>query len=303
MNEVMSQILADLKAIKEINRRRQGGAPSAVATVGSTVGGAAGRATPPTIAQPSNTPVTPAPPPTTTAQPSPAATQMGNLPLQRTLPFQAQQMWALGQKQSTLDERGLNEMKQRLMSNLAKLKGKELQAIADAVVEKPLREAPQPTAEEVAFNQGSATAGATTPLMGWKGRPLYTEYGEKASTEYGQEPTHVFSPGIDIAADEGESIESFTDGTVVFAGSKRTLGKMIMVEADDGNLIVYQSLNSIGVKPGQRVKRGQGIGEVGSKPCWGTENRNTAVPHLHLQVRDPVTNKPIDPMTYLQQVR
>ena len=158
MNEVMSQILADLKVIKEINRRRRGGAPSAVATVGSTVGRAAGGAMPPTVAQPSNTPVMTAPPPTMTAQPPPAATQTGNLPPQRTLPFQAQQMWALGQKQSTLDERGLNEIKQRLISNLAKLKGKELQAvvdaIVDAVVEKPPGEAPQPTAEEVAFNQG-----------------------------------------------------------------------------------------------------------------------------------------------------
>lgn len=67
-------------------------------------------------------------------------------------------------------------------------------------------------------------------------------------------------------------------GTVRFAGWKGGYGNLIEVEHANGIRTRYGHLSGIGVAPGQAVRQGQKIGEMGST------GRSTGV-HLHYEVR------------------
>lgn len=84
--------------------------------------------------------------------------------------------------------------------------------------------------------------------------------------------------GLDIAARKGTPIKAAAGGTVVHAGWKGSLGKLIVVSHGNGVQTYYAHCNSIGVKVGQEVSQGEVIGKVGS-------TGNSTGPHLHLEIR------------------
>jgi murein DD-endopeptidase MepM/ murein hydrolase activator NlpD len=96
--------------------------------------------------------------------------------------------------------------------------------------------------------------------------------------------------GIDISIDKGTPIYSTGDGVVVFADkSIGGYGKLIRISHSNGLETWFGHLSKIDVRKGQRIKRGQKIGEVGSS------GRSTA-PHLHYEIR--YNNKPQNPLEY-----
>jgi murein DD-endopeptidase MepM/ murein hydrolase activator NlpD len=86
-----------------------------------------------------------------------------------------------------------------------------------------------------------------------------------------------FHPGVDISTPRGTKILSPADGVVVFVGRKRGYGNAIVVNHGYGVVTRYGHLDGPNVKNGQRVRRGDVIGFVGST------GRSTA-PHLHYEV-------------------
>ena len=84
--------------------------------------------------------------------------------------------------------------------------------------------------------------------------------------------------GLDIAARKGTPIKAAASGTVIHAGWKGSLGKLIVISHGNGVQTYYAHCNSINVYAGQTVSSGQKIGEVGS-------TGNSTGPHLHLEVR------------------
>lgn len=94
--------------------------------------------------------------------------------------------------------------------------------------------------------------------------------------------------GIDISAAGGTSVAAAGDGTVA-AITKNTNGVPILVIRHAGNLLtVYANLDSITVKKGDQVRRGQPIATVrASDPAF-----------LHFEVRQGMDS--VDPMPYLQ---
>lgn len=89
---------------------------------------------------------------------------------------------------------------------------------------------------------------------------------------------HEFHPGVDIAAHKGTPVMTTANGTVSFAGYKGSFGKVVFINHGFGIITRYGHLSSFHVKEGQKVKRGDVIGEVGST------GRSTG-PHLHYEVR------------------
>ena len=89
--------------------------------------------------------------------------------------------------------------------------------------------------------------------------------------------TRRFHYGLDISARRGTPVYATADGIVVY--SKRNGGYGLVVKLDHGFGFEtgYAHLSKMDVKPGQRVKRGEKIGEVGNT------GRSTA-PHLHYEV-------------------
>jgi len=88
-----------------------------------------------------------------------------------------------------------------------------------------------------------------------------------------------FHSGVDIPRAEGSSVRATREGTVVFAGWKGGYGWLIVLRHSDGYTTYYGHLSKIGASVGQRVRKGQHIGNVGHTGV-------TTGPHLHFEVRD-----------------
>ncbi len=95
--------------------------------------------------------------------------------------------------------------------------------------------------------------------------------------------------GIDLAAPKGSPVYATGKGQVVSAGSSPDYGNNVIVDHGYGYKTLYAHLDKIRVKKGQRLQRGDAIGEVGST------GRSTA-PHLHYEVRK--NNKTENPINY-----
>lgn len=88
--------------------------------------------------------------------------------------------------------------------------------------------------------------------------------------------------GVDIAAPVGTPIYAPADGVISLADDDLYFeGAMVLIDHGQGLISMYLHMNAIDVKPGQVVKRGEKIGEVGSKGrstgphlCWRLKWRN-----------------------------
>jgi len=121
------------------------------------------------------------------------------------------------------------------------------------------------------------------PVRGW----LTSRYGPRISPFTGRRQMHA---GIDIATRHGTPIVAPARGRVVFTGSRGPLGRSIVLDHGFGAKTVYGHLNTIEVRTGDRVERGQEIATVGNS------GRSTG-PHLHYSVE--VDKKSRDPLDYI----
>ncbi|HFB55288.1 MAG TPA: M23 family metallopeptidase [Hellea balneolensis] len=88
--------------------------------------------------------------------------------------------------------------------------------------------------------------------------------------------------GVDIAAPVGTPIYAPADGTVSLADDDLYFeGAMVLLDHGQGLISMYLHMSAIDVKPGQVVKRGEKLGEVGARGratgphlCWRLKWRN-----------------------------
>ena len=73
-----------------------------------------------------------------------------------------------------------------------------------------------------------------------------------------------FHYGIDLAAQSGEDILCFSDGTVTEVGQNETMGKYIRVSHEDGFASLYAHCGTVYVSKGQTVSAGEKLGLVGA---------------------------------------
>ena len=97
--------------------------------------------------------------------------------------------------------------------------------------------------------------------------------------------------GVDFAARSGTPIYATADGTVVHAGWSSGYGRPVKIQHQFGIETRYAHLSRMRVKVGQKVSRGQRIGDMGAS------GRVTGV-HLHYEVR--VGGKAVNPMIYIK---
>ncbi len=105
---------------------------------------------------------------------------------------------------------------------------------------------------------------------------------------------YEFHDGVDFAAWYGVPVYATAPGTVVFAGWSNLFGYHVILDHGYGYRTLYGHLSRIRVKRGQRVERGQRIGDVGS-------TGRSSGPHLHYSVY--LEGKPVDPRDYLDPVQ
>ncbi len=97
--------------------------------------------------------------------------------------------------------------------------------------------------------------------------------------------------GTDFAAPTGTPIYAPADGVVTFAGWSSGYGRLVKIQHEFGVETRYAHQNRIRVEVGQRVSRGDRIGDIGNS------GRSTG-PHLHYEIR--VGGRPVNPMIYIR---
>ena len=96
--------------------------------------------------------------------------------------------------------------------------------------------------------------------------------------------------GIDLAAPTGTPIYATADGTVERANWFGSYGNYIQIEHGNAIETRFGHLSRIVVTDGQKVRKGDLIGYV------GTTGRSTG-PHLHYEVR--IAGEPVDPRPFM----
>ncbi|MBP8946445.1 MAG: M23 family metallopeptidase [Bacteroidales bacterium] len=102
-----------------------------------------------------------------------------------------------------------------------------------------------------------------------------------------------FHQGLDLAGRIGTPIYATADGLVLdpYANSSMSgYGKVVVINHGFGYQTLYGHLSKILVKPGDKVKRGQIIGHMGS-------TGRSKGPHLHYEIHYKGT--PVNPINYL----
>ncbi|GAB6011410.1 M23 family metallopeptidase [Viscerimonas tarda] len=111
-------------------------------------------------------------------------------------------------------------------------------------------------------------------------------YGTRIDPIYG---TLRFHAGMDFTSREGTDVYVTGNGTVVYADWKQGFGKCIIVDHGFGYQTLYAHLSEYKAHVGQKMIRGEKIGEVGNT------GKSTG-PHLHYEVH--VKGKPDNPANY-----
>lgn len=97
--------------------------------------------------------------------------------------------------------------------------------------------------------------------------------------------------GQDLAGDYGTAIFATADGVVTYAGWENGYGRLIKIQHEFGIETRFGHLSQIRVEVGQRVSRGDRIGDMGNP------GRSTGT-HLHYEVR--IGGTAVNPVTFIK---
>jgi murein DD-endopeptidase MepM/ murein hydrolase activator NlpD len=117
--------------------------------------------------------------------------------------------------------------------------------------------------------------------------PIGSGFGVRADPFSGHAALHT---GLDFPSDSGTPIWAAAGGVVLSSQEHPAYGKLLDIDHGDNVVTRYAHTSKILVKPGDLVRRGQRIAEV------GTSGRSTG-PHLHFEVL--VGGTPQDPAKFL----
>ncbi|GLS87656.1 peptidase M23 [Cypionkella aquatica] len=100
--------------------------------------------------------------------------------------------------------------------------------------------------------------------------------------------------GQDMAGDYGTPIYSTADGVVTYAGWENGYGRLVKIQHAFGIETRYGHMSQIRAEVGQKVSRGDQIGDMGNS------GRSTGT-HLHYEIR--IGGSAINPMTFIKAAK
>ena len=116
---------------------------------------------------------------------------------------------------------------------------------------------------------------------------ITSHYGNRLDPFNGDRELHL---GLDISGIYGSSVHAPADGIIIYAQRKASYGNLVIVDHGNGLTTRHGHLSRFNARVGQRVRKNDVIGFV------GTTGRSTA-PHLHYEVRQ--NDHPVNPRNYL----
>ena len=116
---------------------------------------------------------------------------------------------------------------------------------------------------------------------------ISSDYGNRKHPKTGKVSFHH---GVDLAGTWQENVRVTAPGTVIYAGTEGSFGKVVRVEHDFGIVTTYAHLARITVRLGDYIGENHVIGKMGN-------TGRSAGAHLHYEVR--VNGKSIDPVKFM----
>ena len=122
----------------------------------------------------------------------------------------------------------------------------------------------------------------TAPTMLWEG-PFLQLANSAVESQFADFRTYIYQGekvdqqthlGFDLASVQHDAVKASNDGVVVFAEFLGIFGNTIILDHGLGLQTLYSHLSSFGVKPGDKVTKGQEIAKSGSTGMAGGD-------HLH----------------------
>jgi murein DD-endopeptidase MepM/ murein hydrolase activator NlpD len=147
-------------------------------------------------------------------------------------------------------------------------------------IEKNIHELDQFLLDKDSFLNSTPTI---LPADGW----ITSYFGQRISPYLKKLKMHE---GLDVGAPYGTPVRSPADGIVTFSGEKAGFGKFVQVDHGYGIETIYAHNQSLSVKVGQKVKRGNLLAAVGN-------TGHSTGPHLHYEVR--VNGIAVDPLYFI----
>lgn len=144
------------------------------------------------------------------------------------------------------------------------------------------------------------STGSSNSIWGWleNTTPSIWPVQGRLSSSFGkrQDPFHgtgSFHAGVDLKSNHGAPIVATADGLVTHSGWFAKYGKRVVLDHGNNGLSTsYAHMSKFYVRPGQIVRRGEVIGQVG-------QTGKSTSPHLHYEVR--YLGTPINPYRYLHK--
>ncbi|HOJ12078.1 MAG TPA: M23 family metallopeptidase [Clostridiales bacterium] len=212
-------------------------------------------------------------------------------------------------KDEVKNPQGTSDMDSLVTENVNLAGKKEFQKITISVQPKdfPIQyltisdDVDKSTRNDAAYEEYDKYIGAVrktdTPVKMWDGVFLKPVEG-RITTEFGMRrfvndaPTSYRHSGIDIAADRGTPVKATNSGKVILARHLILIGNTVLIDHGYGIISWNYHMDSIAVKEGDDLVKGQIIGKVGSTGF-------STGPHLHfaISVHDIFTN----PWTLFEQ--
>lgn len=121
------------------------------------------------------------------------------------------------------------------------------------------------------------------PTKGW----ITSYYGPRTSPYSGRLKMHE---GLDIGAQIGTNIVAPADGVITFSGHRPGFGNFVQIDHGYGLETIYGHAQTLRVRNGQKVQRGNLIAQVGNTGL-------STGPHVHYEVR--VNGIAVDPLYFI----
>ena len=118
--------------------------------------------------------------------------------------------------------------------------------------------------------------------------PVSSSYGWREHPIEGGEKFHA---GADLAAPYGDPIGAFADGVVDYIGESPAYGQYLQIKHDGGVTSFYAHCSKLCVQPGQTVKMGEKVAEVG-------DTGEATGAHLHFELK--LNGELLNPLYYIE---
>ncbi len=146
-------------------------------------------------------------------------------------------------------------------------------------------------APRLSRSRPKAPAGVPTPPAA-SGKGFMWPIRGRLISGYGAKSKGLRNDGINIAAPRGTAVKAADNGVVAYAGNElRGFGNLLLVKHANGWVTAYAHNDTLMVKRGQKVAKGQVIAKVGS-------TGRVRTPQLHFELRKG--KRTVDPKRYLR---